>query len=101
MAPIKFYVEALRNFGIFDGRSSRAEFWYFILGFWVLVLCQAAVQVVMKSGGDSIVGMILWWSVYVFHFIPVWAVAVRRLHDWGRSGFWSLIVGPPCILTLF
>ena len=30
-------------------------------------------------------------GVILFHFIPQWTVAVRRLHDVGKSGWWILI----------
>ena len=63
----------------FNGRSRRSEFWWAQLTIGIL-------------GG--VIGMIIpdlsWiWSLAVL--IPSIAIAVRRLHDIGKSGTWYLI----------
>ena len=97
MAPIKFYVEALRKYGTGDGRAGRSEYWYFYLVFFALVFCGAVVAVVLEAAGASIVGTILLVVISVFHIIPSWTVGVRRLHDTGRSGWWLLMSFVPII----
>jgi|tagenome__1003787_1003787.scaffolds.fasta_scaffold20982272_1 uncharacterized membrane protein YhaH (DUF805 family) len=74
----------LRKFAQFSGRASRSEFWCFLL---FVILAQALARVVdmlLGSGGyllgpvSSLTGLLL--------IVPQVAVAVRRLHDLGRSG---------------
>lgn len=74
----------------FNGRSSRSEYWY-----WVLFVVMA----------DIVLGMARPHGFYGWHsgnglqdlfglatLLPSIAVAVRRLHDTDRSGWWYLIV---------
>ena len=75
------------QFATFQGRARRAEFWYFVL-FTILGGMVAGVldAIVFGSTGDEtgplggIFGLVV--------LIPSIAVAVRRLHDTGRSGWW-------------
>ena len=81
----------MRKYVTFSGRATRSEFWWFYL-FTVLVNFVA-----------SFVGNLIFMSTYNIFFIylstitslilllPSLAVAVRRLHDVGRSGWWILI----------
>ena len=81
----------MRKYVTFSGRATRSEFWWFYL-FTVLVNFAA-----------SFVGNLIFMSTYNIFFIylstitslilllPSLAVAVRRLHDVGRSGWWILI----------
>ena len=69
----------------FDGRANRPEFWWYLLGYWIIsavlgVLGQASIVF-------SIIGAIYGLAV----LCPTLAVGVRRLHDVGRSGWWLLI----------
>jgi uncharacterized membrane protein YhaH (DUF805 family) len=71
------------------GRASRSEYWYWTL-FSVLVgiVALAADYVVFPSSAwgpiDTLSSLAL--------LLPSWAVAIRRLHDINRSGYWLLIV---------
>ena len=91
MAATRFYEEVLRNYGGGDGRASRSEYWYFNLVFLIIVLCGSVVSRVLEAVGLSIVGTILMVGIVGVHIIPSWRVAVRRLHDTGRSGWWLLM----------
>jgi len=100
------------------GRSSRAEYWYFllfcclsllviILGF-VAVFCILLSLVIGKltSGWflPSLVPIILRFSILVL-LLPCVCLTIRRLHDTGRSAWWILLLlipylGAFIILTL-
>ena len=68
------------KYATFDGRARRSEYWW-----WTLMMIIASfiplVNIVVGLGG----------------LIPSIAVAVRRLHDTGRSGWWLLLVLVPLV----
>jgi uncharacterized membrane protein YhaH (DUF805 family) len=64
----------------FDGRASRSEYWWFYL---FTVLAGLAAEIVGSTVGSL--------ATLAF-FLPGLALAVRRLHDVGRSGWWVLIL---------
>lgn len=72
----------------FSGRATRAEFWWFVL-FYFLVMFAV-----------SFLGKALGFIAVVVFLLPMLSVQVRRLHDVGRSGWWILIGFVPIIGTL-
>lgn len=70
----------------FNGRASRSEYWWFVLFTFILGVAFGLLRTIL---GD--------WVMYVNYivslalFLPSLGVAVRRLHDIGRSGWWILI----------
>lgn len=82
-------LQTLRKYADFNGRASRHEFWCFV-GF--LLIVNAICGLVGLGFGVSqalpgLIGLLL--------IIPQIAVAVRRLHDLGRSGRELLV---PCAM---
>lgn len=83
---MNYYIEVLKKYAVFSGRSARSEFWYFIL---FTIIIEAILM-----GIDSIVfgeSRILYNIYQLVVFIPTLAVSVRRLHDVGKSG-WMLLL---------
>lgn len=90
----------LRRYADFSGRSRRLEYWLFAL-FQVLlyvglfVLCFGMGINAFRSDGVGL-GAVLGLGAFILIFFVIWlallvpslAVAVRRLHDTGRSGWW-------------
>lgn len=64
----------LTKYASFSGRAMRSEYWWWAL--FTLLWCWI-----------PLVNLLL----LLIFFIPSLAVAVRRLHDTGRSGWWVLI----------
>lgn len=75
-----------KNYCNFDGRSSRSEFWWFYL-FTVIV----GFVVGMVFSFSQTVEMIVSGVVNLALLLPNLGLAVRRLHDTDRSGWWVLI----------
>lgn len=77
----------------FNGRARRAEYWYFVL-FINLALIGLQMLTVMLVQSAPTLAMILGLLYLVgclAMIIPSLAVAVRRMHDVGKSGWYLLI----------
>jgi len=73
-----------RKYINFSDRSSRSEYWYWILFTIIVGLVAALIDIQLNTQASS--------SVFnLVTAIPTIAVAVRRLHDIDRSGWWVLI----------
>ena len=68
------------KYATFDGRARRSEYWW-----WTLMMCIASfipfVNLIVALGC----------------LVPSIAVAVRRLHDTGHSGWWFLLALVPIV----
>lgn len=91
MSIIESAFQGLKKYADFKSRSSREEFWSFL---GLVVILQAAAGFVGLLFG---VGPLLSGIVSALLIIPQLAVAVRRLHDVGKSGRELLV---PCIMFL-
>ena len=104
----------LKRYADFSGRSRRMEFWMWqlfqiIVYFVVIILVMVAGGGAMMTGdptalaaaGGGIMIIILLYGLYVLGvLIPSIAVAVRRLHDTNRTGWWVLAPIAPYILMI-
>lgn len=76
----------LTQYATFRGRSTRPEFW------WFMLFCALAASLSEWLVGEGFSGL-----VTLALLVPALAVAARRLHDIGRSGWWQLIVWVPVV----
>lgn len=79
----------------FSGRSSRSEFWFFMM--FNLLFASIINTVVLYVGSffgywGGLISSILTLIVSVLFLIPLLAVSARRLHDVGKSG-WFVLIG--------
>lgn len=86
-----WYLEALKKYAVFSGRSRRKEYWYFFLVNLIITFILLIIDMVTGTysfqSGLGFLGSI--YSVLVL--IPNISVSVRRLHDTARSGWWVLV----------
>ncbi len=89
------FVEAVqscfRQYVGFSGRARRSEYWWFFL-FTILVSIVTSVldSILGTRSEDTNVGVIGTIASLAL-LLPSIAVAIRRLHDTSRSGWWILI----------
>lgn len=95
---LRAIASGLRHAFKFKGRSTRAELWLFLL-FSVIALFAAAVVDVSIFKGQKILPIV--GSTLLLLVIPILSLLVRRLHDFGRTGWWLLIVLVPYVGPLF
>lgn len=93
-------LNALRRYADFSGRSRRSEYWYYVLFVSLGIVALMVIETLLWETP------ILTGIAYLGIIIPSLAVAVRRLHDTGRSGWWYFIslvpiVGPIALLVFF
>ena len=84
-------MQTLKKYADFKGRASREEFWCFFAFIIIANAVASFVGLLLGFGAalSGIVGALL--------IIPQLAVAVRRLHDLGKTGR-ELVV--PCVMLL-
>lgn len=81
------------NYCNFNGRSSRSEYWWFCL---LNAIITIVFNVLITATQSTVVG-ILMLLVSLALALPGLGLAVRRLHDIGKSGWWILIGFIPLI----
>jgi uncharacterized membrane protein YhaH (DUF805 family) len=80
MLMIDALKDGFNRFTDFSGVSTRSQYWYFILG---TTIATVIAQVAFGDLGGNLVSLIT--------LIPTIAVAVRRMHDVGKSGWFILV----------
>jgi uncharacterized membrane protein YhaH (DUF805 family) len=87
---MNWYIKVLKSFTDFQGRARRKEYWMFVLFNIIISIILTSIDMLlgfnMEAGYGVLTGL---YSLFII--IPSLAVAVRRLHDTGRSGWWLLI----------
>ena len=87
---MNWYLDAWKNYINFQGRARRTAYWMFVLFNVIAAVLAGVLDGVLGLGGESGYGPISGlYSLAVF--LPGLALAVRRLHDTGRTGWWMLI----------
>ena len=77
-----------KKFFDFSGRASKSEYWWFQLYNAIIYLLTFVFQ------GDL---TLLFSILIIVNIIPIWAAAVRRVHDSDKSGWMVLISVIPLI----
>ena len=97
---MSWYLEALKKYAVFSGRSRRMEYWYFVL-FNIIVAVVLALIDTLLGTFNVVQGVGLLSGIYgLAVLIPALAVTVRRLHDIDRTGWWIFINLIPLIGTI-
>lgn len=96
----QWMVEPLRKYATFGGRAPRSELWWFILFSMLLGMLVGGIDIGIPGlrwlSSDSPIGP-LGVLLSLAFLIPGLAVAVRRLHDLNKSGWWYFLGLVPVI----
>jgi len=99
-----YFIKTIKNkYADFSGKANRSEYWYFIL-FYILIttalmLMDAFVinPMLGMTPTEASKGGLLQMFFALAMLIPLIAIAVRRLHDCGKSAWWLLLGFIPII----
>jgi len=91
---MRWYIEVLKKYAVFNGRARRKEYWLFFILNLMIVYSLGFIE--SLASGPGIIDKIYTLAV----LIPGIAVGVRRMHDTGRSGWWLVlpVVNIVCLL---
>ena len=94
------YLQPWKKYAQFSGRASRKEYWTFTLINVAISIAMVVATTILSgdpSGEPSPIALLfnlIYFGFSVATFVPGLAVAVRRLHDTDRSGWWLI----PCMI---
>ena len=94
------------KYGDFSGRASRSEFWWFVLFYELIALPFVLVGGLLlipalTSDPDNPIGPLFFIAVGIMLIggllqlaclVPLLAAGSRRLHDYGQTGWWQLLL---------
>jgi len=83
---MNYYLAVLKKYAVFNGRAQRAEYWYFVLFNFIIGFVLSLLGGLLGHGLNYLGNI---YSLAVL--VPGSAVAIRRLHDIGKSGWWLLL----------
>jgi uncharacterized membrane protein YhaH (DUF805 family) len=89
------FIESTKNYFLkwddFSSRISRSEFWWGNLGATITSIIVNFALVFLSDLVGFFIGVVLLVPFQIFVLIASTALAVRRLHDINKSGWWLLI----------
>jgi uncharacterized membrane protein YhaH (DUF805 family) len=98
---MNWYLKVLKQFADFNGRARRKEYWMFFL--FNVIFAVVANILDGLLGIKFIAG--LYGPIYLVYalvmLVPGLAVAVRRMHDIGKSGWMILVALIPLVGSIW
>ena len=94
-----YYISVLKKYAEFNGRSSRAEYWYFFLFNFIIALVLGFIEGflgIFPAASESVLANL--YSLFII--IPNIAVGVRGMHDVNKSGWFLFIPFYSLLLVL-
>lgn len=95
---MNWYLKVLKQYADFNGRARRQEYWMFALFNIIIIVALVLLSLMIGSSTSSEDLMSIPILIYYLGIIiPSIAVAVRRLHDQNKSGWYYLVTFIPLV----
>ncbi|MEJ0002147.1 MAG: DUF805 domain-containing protein [bacterium] len=93
---MEYYKMFWQKYSDFRSRSTRTEYWMFILCNFIVGIAIGIIEGMLRLKGPYGIGIIT--ILYtIASIVPSIALTVRRLHDTSHSGWWALICLVPIV----
>jgi uncharacterized membrane protein YhaH (DUF805 family) len=89
---MSWYLGVMKKYALFSGRARRKEYWMFCLFNILFVIAAMVLDNVLGTAIHGVGYGAIYGLYFLVTLLPSLAVAVRRLHDTGKSG-WFLFIG--------
>ena len=83
----------INNYASFKGRASRSEYWWFFLFTFLISIITAIIDIVAFGVELGFISLIAILAM----ILPSIALTVRRIHDFGQSGWLFLVTIIPIL----
>lgn len=94
---MKWFIEGMKKYATFAGRANRKEYWNFFLIYFLFSIIASVADVAIGKFDASLGFGPISGTFYVATLLPSTAIAVRRLHDTNRTGWWMLLLIVPLV----
>jgi len=88
---MKSFKKGLKNYTNFSGRTTRKDYWMFMLFCFILSAIAMFLDILTgtfdEASGYGLIGAVLQLAL----FLPMLAIGIRRNHDANRSGWFVLL----------
>jgi uncharacterized membrane protein YhaH (DUF805 family) len=85
-----WYTDVIKQYAVFDGRATRPQYWWFAL---INLIISLVLDFAIPGAAGQTISAIYGLAV----LLPSIGVAIRRLHDTNRTGWWLLVVLIPVV----
>lgn len=98
---MNYFLDVIKNHYVdFKGRARRKEYWmYTLFNFLAILIFYALFFVAAYSQQQTLMYIIsgILWLYCLGLILPSLGVAIRRLHDIGKSGWWLFVSLIPAV----
>ncbi len=98
---MNWYIAVLKKYAVFSGRARRQEYWMFFLFNFIFT----GIAMILDNVLGIAIESLYYGPIYILYglavLLPSLAVAVRRLHDTGKSGWFILVSLIPLIGSIW
>ena len=88
---MNYFIKCFRDYAVFTGRSSRSEYWVFILYITLISIVLSQGDIQADTWNDEFKIGLMSFSFTMATIVPWLSVSARRLHDIGKSGWMTLL----------
>ena len=90
-------LRAITGIATFRGRSRRSELVYY----WIAAMLMSTIIGLIPHQLPMRTGWMLDQATQLLVFLPIFAQFTRRLHDANLSGWWTLILPPTMVFSIY